>query len=224
MGKLSFSIPVGVTDRYNFIVNLVKLIQKNNAAWNIPADVVKKLEDAVGEYTDVYSVASNRNTQSPAATAARNQKWEDVSVIVSAVYTNHLLTNDTISLVDREALHIHMSSTGGSSSPAPSTTPIVSLVSEGISTLKVMYSDSTKPGAHSKPENVAFCEIHYVAGSATPPATPAECNESANISRSHALIQFAPEQRGKTVYAYARWVNHNGKTGPWSGIISAIIP
>lgn len=224
MNKLVFSIPVGSNDRYNFIINMLKLIQKNSVAWNIPADIVKKLEDAVNEYTDVYSVASNRNTQSPAATAARNQKWEEVSVIVNSVYNNHLLTNDTISSVDREALHIHLSSSGGTASPAPTTTPIVSLVSEGVSTLKVMYSDSSKPGTHSKPENVAFCEIHYVAGSATTPATPAECNESANISRSHALIQFAPEQRGKTVYAYARWVNRNGKTGPWSGIISAIIP
>jgi hypothetical protein len=56
------------------------------------------------------------------------------------------------------------------------------------------------------------------------PASQAECTDRYNIGRSHESIVFAPEQRGKTLYGFARWVNRNGKLGPWSGLFSAIIP
>ena len=133
------------------------------------------------------------------------------------------MNNDAITSADKEALHIHESAGGGSISPAPITTPFITLTSEEIGALRVIYSDSSAPGTHYKPTNVAFCELWYQIGG-TAPATPTDCNQSANISRSHAPLQFAPEHRGKAVYAFARWVNRNGKTGPWSGMVTALVP
>jgi hypothetical protein len=43
-------------------------------------------------------------------------------------------------------------------------------------------------------------------------------------SRSPLELSFDPEERGKTVYLAARWQNRRGELGPWSDIISAIIP
>ncbi len=68
-----------------------------------------------------------------------------------------------------------------------------------------------------------FCELRYQVGG-TAPATPADCNETANISRSHAALQFEPEDRGKAVYLFARWTNRNGKTGPWGGMLTGLVP
>jgi hypothetical protein len=92
-----------------------------------------------------------------------------------------------------------------------------------ISTLFVVFTDSATPASHAKPDNVAFCEINYKIDVPLP-SGPEECPDEVNISRSHTAIVFTPAQRGKVVNGYARWVNKNGKIGPWSGLITAIVP
>ncbi len=223
MSLETFSIPAGPTAQHEFAANAVKLITTNASAWNIPAEKVTKLTASFADYDAKYAVTSNPSTQSPAATVARNTAWEVLDVDLNDSYKHYLLNNDAISSADKEALHIHNSSGGGPSTTAPTTTPIISLTIEEIGALRINYSDSSAPGTHYKPDNVAFCEVWYQVGG-TAPLTPADCNESTNISRSHTPIQFAPEQRSKMVYAFARWVNKNGKVGPWSGMVAAIVP
>ena len=101
--------------------------------------------------------------------------------------------------------------------------PIVSLNAEEVSVLHVSYADAPTPSVHSKPNNVAFCELVYKID-VPAPASPADCPERANIARSHEPIVFEPLQRGKQVSAFARWVNKNGKQGPWSGVVTAFVP
>jgi hypothetical protein len=38
------------------------------------------------------------------------------------------------------------------------------------------------------------------------------------------ILTFREEDRGKTVYMAGRWKGGREQEGPWSGIISAIIP
>jgi hypothetical protein len=140
------------------------------------------------------------------------------------LYNDYLLNNDAISAADKQALNLYSVSRGGNTpSPSPSTTPIVTLSSEKISVLHVIYSDPSTPASHAKPKGVAFCELWYKIDGAAP-TSPEECTENCFISRTHDPIVFSPTQRGKTVFVYARWVNRNGKTGPWSGLVTAIIP
>lgn len=99
----------------------------------------------------------------------------------------------------------------------------MSLVAEEASVLHVIYSDPSAPGTHYKPANVAFCELVYKLGDPVP-KNAGECPERYNVCRSHEGIVFTQDQRGKTIYAFARWVNKNGKMGPWSDLVKAIIP
>jgi len=143
---------------------------------------------------------------------------------LASLYNHYIINNDAIGAADKEALNVHFTGNGsGSSSPSPTSTPVITLISEEISVLHVVYSDSTAPGTHYKPGNVAFCELCYKIGDAAPTGI-AECNERYNIARSHEGIVFTPSQRGKNIYVYARWVNKNGKVGPWSNLVSAMIP
>jgi hypothetical protein len=223
MSQETFSIPSGPTAQHEFAANAVTLITPKAVDWGVPAEKVTKMTASFTNYDAKYGITSNPTTRSPTATTARNAAWEVLIVDLNDVYKHYLLNNDAITSADKEALHIHESAGGGSITPAPITTPFVTLTSEEIGALRVIYSDSSAPGTHYKPDNVVFCELWYQIGG-TAPATPAECPESANISRSHAPLQFAPEHRGKAVYAFARWVNRNGKTGPWSGMVTALVP
>jgi hypothetical protein len=223
MSQETFSMPYGPSAQHEFAVNAVTLITPKAKDWGIVDEKVTKMNASFTDYNAKYGITNNPTTRSPAATIARNAAWDVLAVDLNDIYKHDLLNNDAITPAEKEALHIHVSAGGGTISPAPTTTPIVSLTSEEIGALRVVYSDSSAPGTHYKPDNVVFCELWYQIGG-TAPVTPAECNEKANISRSHAPLQFAPEQRGKAVYVFARWVNRNGKTGPWSGMVTALVP
>lgn len=224
MSKETYSIPTSPSSRYDFARNAIELFIANATAWGIPAEKLTSIAPKRTDYELKYAVTNNRSTQSPATTVAREASWDVLEPDLVDLYNHHVLNNDAISANDKEALHVHYLGSGGtSSSAAPTTTPVVTLSAEEISVLHPVFSDSASPASHSKPANVAFCEINYkIDGPA--PVNPAECPERANITRSHEAIVFTPAQRGKTVYAYARWVNRNGKFGPWSGLFTAIIP
>jgi len=223
MSQETFNVPSAPSAQHDYAANAVSIVTPKAKDYGVPDEKVAKMNASFTDYDAKFSVTNNPSTRSPAATIARNAAWEVMLVDLNDVYKHYLLNNDAITPADKEALHIHLSGGGGGSTPAPTTTPFVTLTSEEIGALRVVYSDSSATGTHYKPDNVVFCELWYQVGG-TAPVTPAECSESANISRSHAPLQFTPEQRGKAVYVFARWVNRNGKTGPWSGMVTALVP
>ncbi len=224
MSKETYSIPTSPSARFDFQRNAVEACTTNASLWKISTDRLTKIAPLRADYELKYAVTNNPSTQSPAATAARDAAWLPYGAALIDLYDHDILNNDDIPAEGKDMLHVHRTSTGGgTSAPAPTTTPVVSLTAEEISILHVVFSDSATPASHSKPANVAFCEIvHKI--DAPVPVTPAECPDRANITRSHEAVIFTPEQRGKTVYAYSRWVNRNGKVGPWSGMVTAIVP
>jgi len=224
MSKESYSIPTGPTARYDFQRNAIELCTTNATAWKISAERVTKIIPLQSDYILKYGVTNNRSTQSPAATAAREAAWSLLEAALIDLYDHDILNNENIPADGRNALNVHLTAVGGGTpAGAPTTTPIITLTAKEISVLHVVFADSASQGSHSKPANVAFCEVVYKLD-APAPTDPAECPERANIARSHEAIIFTPAQRGKTVYAFARWVNRNGKFGPWSGMVTAIVP
>jgi hypothetical protein len=224
MAKETYKMPVNPTACFDFQSNTINLSKANAVAWNIPEEKMKVIDQLQSDYEKKYLVANNKSTRSVATTAARDAAWELLKDELIGLYDHYILNNDAISVADKEALHLHyLVGGGGTSSPAPTTTPIVTLSSEEISVLHVNYADSASPGTHAKPDNVAFCELWYKVD-APAPVNPYDCPGRCNVSRSHDEIVFTPDDRGKIVYGYAHWVNKNGRTGPWSGLISAIVP
>lgn len=224
MSKETYSIPTGPTARYDFQRNVIEICTTNATAWKISTDRITKIIPLQSDYLLKYGVANNRSTQSPSATAAREAAWAPLEAALCDLFEQELLNNDDIPADGKNSLGIHVSAVGGGTpAPAPTTTPMVTLTAEEISVLHVVFSDSASPASHSKPANVAFCELVYKVD-APAPATPTDCPERANITRSHESVVFSPAQRGKTVYAFARWINRNGKVGPWSGLVTAIVP
>jgi hypothetical protein len=224
MSKETYSIPTSPSACYDFERDVIPLCVTNAKVWGIPDDKITSITVLRTDYELKYGVTNNRSTQSPSATAAREAAWSPLKDGLTDMFNHYLLNNDAISTEDKETLHIHLTSTGGGSpTPAPTTTPIISLTAEEISVLHVVYADSSSPTSHSKPLNVAFCEMCYKVDGAAP-ASPSECTERYNVARSHEGIVFAAEQRGKALYGFGRWVNRNGKYGPWGGMFSSIIP
>ena len=65
--------------------------------------------------------------------------------------------------------------------------------------------------------------VYFVVGEA-PVSSQAELSQSKLASHSPLELTFAPGQSGLTVTLAARWQNRRGELGPWSEIVTAIIP
>jgi hypothetical protein len=224
MSQELYSIPTGPNARYNYQRNLVERCIDGAAVWGIPADKLSAIAIKRSTYEHKYSIANNQNSQNPNATSGRDDAWTDYVPLLIDLMNTNIVNNPLISADDKKALNVHDSGgNSGVSSSAQQAAPIVGFTIEEGSALHVLYSNAATPSTHSKPENVAFCELKYKIGDPAP-ASISECIEQYNVARSHESIVFTPEQRGKKIYAYARWVNKNGKQGPWSSMISSLIP
>ena len=224
MGQESYSIPISPNGRYDYQRNLFTRCIAAATIWGVPAAKLTAAAPVRTAYETAFLAAANQATQSPALIITRDTSWDVLLPVIEDILKHHILNNAAISAADKLALGINLGdSRSVSPAAAPATMPVVSLVPEEAAALHVVYADSATPAIHSKPANVAFLEIVYKFD-APPPASPADCHERINVSRSHEAIHFEPTQRGKVIYGYARWVNRNGKQGPWSGQIMAFVP
>lgn len=224
MRKETYCLPTSPTDCFDFQRNAIDLCSANAANWNIPETKITDLNTLRADYEPKFIVTNNKNTQSPSATVARNAAWALLKFAITDLYNGSLLHNEAIDEETKKCLNIKFTSSGrGVPTPTPTTTPIVSLIADEISTLKVVYSDSGSTSTRSKPMGVAFCELCYGIDGELP-KSPNDCPQRVNISRSGETIIFQPDQRGKTVAGFARWVTKSGKFGPWSALFSAIVP
>jgi len=224
MLKRSFTVPRTLAEQYGFQQTVTQMLAQKATAWGVPEDQVTLLATQSADYESKYDEANNSQTQSPALTAARRDSWNTLETMIYSVYNRYLLYNDAISAKDRDTLHIYDVNMGGKTAyDAPTSSPQVNFSTEDVSVLHVNYTESAQSSTHRKPDGVAFCEVACKVGGDAP-ATIDDCATHYFIPRSHQEIVFNPSQRGNMVYAYARWVNRNGKTGPWGSQIMAIIP
>jgi hypothetical protein len=92
----------------------------------------------------------------------------------------------------------------------------------GPGILRIAYHDS-ETGKKAKRKDIHGCEIR-TAILATPPQSAEEIQHSEFSTRTPYTLESDLSLRGKTVYFCLRWENTLGKKGPWSEILSAVIP
>lgn len=224
--KQSYFIPQGIHARFDFQQNAVDTVKTKTTLWGIPVDVITDLSTGRAVYENWYQVCANKKTQNEVSTLGRDMAWDKYEVLIRILYDIYLMNNDKLSDEDRTAIGIHL--IGGPKTVVMkemTTTPVLIMISEEQAALHAVYTDSATPSSHAKPPKVAFLEIWATikAHGIAPPATAAECELHYNISRNHQVITFEQEERGKTFYAFARWVTTTGKQGIWSNMVFAYI-
>ncbi len=222
----TISFPKGIYARYDFQQYCVDRSIAKASAWGIVASKLTTIAPFRTDYELWYKVAANKQTQCVAATAARDTAWDKYEPMLRELYISFLLNNEAITFDEKSGLGIHIHDTKQKTAvKVPVSSPMVILSSEEISVIHVVYSDSNSTDNHAKPYGVAFMEMTAKLGLAIEaPICAADCNLRFNISRNHEAIKFEDTERGKTLFAYSRWVTSTGDLGPWSGMVSGIIP
>ena len=222
----SISIPTGVAAFFEFEKYVIAQCITNETLWGVPAPKLLSIASTKTVFENFYAITFNKQTRNVASTAARDQMWDKLELAIRDLFNTCLLNNPAITAEDKAALGIKITdSSQKTSGKVPVTTPVTSFTSEEISVLHVIIADSNNTDSHAKPHGIGYMEIAAKLDIATAaPASVADCTLRYHVSRNHEPIEFEDTERGKTFFAYSRWVKTNGDSSPWSGMVSAIIP
>lgn len=112
-------------------------------------------------------------------------------------------------------------SSQGISVPTPGTAPSVSVLTPGGCQHVIVFAHSGPRG--SRPAGSSGAEIYIAVGKKRPESLTA-FRFAAWATRSPHTLSFANEDAGRTAHYLLRWINAKGECGPWSEMVSAVIP
>ncbi|MDR0536872.1 MAG: hypothetical protein LBH04_02300 [Tannerellaceae bacterium] len=135
---------------------------------------------------------------------------------------NYQLQNPKITDADRASLGLPIHDKTHTPIGIIDTYPILTAEAQGSRHLKLDFHDKDKANK-AKPYGANGAVIAYEV-LASPPAKAADLRYTALATRTPHILEFDEPDRGKTVYIAICWQNETGHRGPWSDIVSQIVP
>lgn len=219
MGKKSY-LPRKDSELVTWAENFVLRLAAFAAAWGIPMDEVDRVRMAFDAYRELY-----RQTKSPDRTsvivAQKNEARETLTGLIRGMVEfrlkNPIITDDQLI-----SLGLHVKDKTLTPVPPPDKSPKVNLRVVANRCIEVMFQDQDTT-SKAKPTGWPGVVVAYAILS-TPPANQDELTHTVLATRTPYILEFKEEDRGKIVYIALRWQNTKGQVGPWSELMSTIVP
>jgi hypothetical protein len=221
-GKTVYYFPSKDAGVGPWVQNFVLVLTSNAARWGI----VEALVTALSALATAFQTAYAKHLQPDSGKVSTEQKNMALKVLkkgVQDMVNGHINHNEAVTLDDRVALGLNVSSSGRSPIPDPVTTVILRAAAGLVRQVTVYFTDSATPERKGKPYGVQFMELACGVFD-SPPAEIGDLPRRITASKSPVTLTFREEDRGKTVYMAGHWKGSRQQDGPWSAIISVIIP
>ncbi|MDR1408306.1 MAG: hypothetical protein LBJ23_09720 [Tannerella sp.] len=214
-------MPRREADFYAWEVILFDYLTVNLKRFGISDDVITPLVSLKGDFEKKYADAQAPATRTKTAVLAKNKAMKALKDAMRVFIHEYLTYNHLVTDVDRDNMGLPIHKSGRTPQPAPSDYPVFTVDSSMIRFLAILFRNAD--GKRAKPFGVHGAEIKW-GFSETPVVNPDELPYSAFDTRSPFHLEFKGEDRGRTVWFCLRWENMKGEKGPWSEIVSAIVP
>jgi hypothetical protein len=205
-----------------WIQNFVLVLSANAERWGIAETLVQGL----GNLSMAFRAAYTKRMQPDAGKVTVEQKNLALDALkkgVQNMVNGHINHNPAVTADDRVALGLYVYKPGRSHVPPPTTTVVLRAVPGLVRQIVVYITDSATPERKGKPYEAEYAEL-ACGVLPSPPTEVEELPRKVTASKSSVTITFREEDRGKTVYISGHWKGTRQQDGPWSGIITAVIP
>jgi hypothetical protein len=182
-------------------VEAMNALTKLHDTWNEAFDKLK------GPHTTVETLLKNE---------ARKAGEEGLNEFI----IRYLLW-EPVTDADRLSMNIHSEDNVRTPSVVPTIRVGFEVLPYKIYSVKLKFWVQETDKAHV-PANMNGVVVHWLI-SDTPIENQEELHNSRLLTKHLSILNFAPNQRGKTLYVACRWENRKGK-GEWSIIKSVVIP
>jgi hypothetical protein len=189
--------------------------------WRILDEDLEGLKARAEAAETALETAQNENTRTPVNNARCKEAFDELSRFMRDFKRRYFLS-PPLTDADYVSLGLKPHDLHPSISRVPTAQVKIETYLVGPHELGVRIVYVT--GSPEDPENKGY-RIWYsvVAPGETPPTDPEELRKSFYTQRRKDLIEFDFGDSGKTVY-FAVQVENGGKKGPWSPLVSALIP
>jgi hypothetical protein len=216
-------IPTKDKDFLQWVINCLAALFKIIDRIGFPEAVYQALAALRNTFVEKFNAAEAPETRTKITITSKTKARKALEkalrqAIGEYINRNHLVTDE-----DREAMGLPLHKTGRTPSPVATTYPDYDIDSSTIRQLTVNFYDQGQKTSKAKPAGQHGAEIKWGIRD-TPPASINDLTNSAFDTRTPFTLEFDETQRGSTVYFCLRWENTRGVKGPWSEIVSAIIP
>jgi hypothetical protein len=195
---------------------------ENQVAWGLdPEWMTNNLLARKLRWSTAYAAYKPRDTRTPLVTFEKNESRHSyessLRQLVGILRYDPRVGND-----DRRAMGICTETSRRSRNLPPDTLVKFEIDTSVIRRLGVHFRDAGS-NSRAKPRGVHGATIRW----AILPERPVRVDQLTNSAfdtRTPFVLEFEENQRGLTVYFCLCWESTTGQTGPWSGIVGAIIP
>jgi hypothetical protein len=224
MSKKSDYVPKKDADFDVWLKQLCQYVALKTSGTNaershIPKEATEKLDAAYADWYTHYSLTLKPHT--PAETLAKNLARKRAEK-VARPFVNQYLKFEPVTDADRVNISIHNKDTILTPIPKPPTRPAFTLRAYGNRVVRIDFWDE---GASTKARPYGYdgAIVHWALLD-EPPARPDDLASHFKATKRPYDLEFSEDQRGKTLYVALRWENDKGDLGPWSDILSTIVP
>lgn len=182
----------------------------------------------LGGSTGSPPVPVNPSTFTSVTVAEKNSQKIAMTTLYRA-YASQIRINPGVSNSDKTALGLNLPNNSPSPIGAPSTWPLLAIVSAGPGLHEIRYNDSATPSLRKKPFGAIGMQLFRGIGAAVI-TDPDLCHWLAQVTVNPFVSMFDPGDAGKIATYFARWITRgrqaggaNGLVGPWSASVSMTI-
>lgn len=213
-------IPNKDSELSSWAENFVSVILANEAIWGIPSEEIREIQNAIQEFRSLYEICATPARTSIIVAQKNEARKRLVSLIRGMVdfrLKNPIITDDQLI-----AMGLPVKDKIPTPVPVPSNFPFVLIRVLGRLLIEIIFY-STESIRKAKPYGCNGAVISYAILD-NPPHNQEELTHTVLATKTPYKMEFKEEERGKTVYIALRWQNTKGQLGPWSEIISTIVP
>jgi hypothetical protein len=202
--------------------NLMTTIGSNLVQWGIPEADFDGLKLKQPVWESAWGKAANRQNRTQADVVDKDAAGTDYKKAIRSFVAQWLANNARVTDADRSRLGITVKTTTRTPVAVPATSPVASIDFSVRLHHTIHFADEAGGRSKAKPAGVHGCEIYVKTGS-----EPKDVSEMTYLGTDTATpftVKYNPEQAGLIVYYRLRWVSTRGEAGPWSAIVSAVVP
>jgi hypothetical protein len=205
----------------SWVINFLKYLFQALARFGFPEEKYQELAAQRNDFAEKLETAEEPATRTTLTVQAKNDARKLLEANIRQAINQYLAYNPAVTDIDHEGLGIPIHSKSRHPAPVEKTFPWTKASTALIRHLSFDYGSSET--SKTKPAGQHGMELASVI-SDTKPANIRELTHSHFDTHTPLVIEFEEEERGKTFWYAVRWENNNGEKGPWSEIMSVVIP
>ena len=214
-------IPTNDGEFLTWVKNLSDYVKAHETGWRIDPDELAKINLQISAYEAALKKAQDPN-RGRVDVLVKNETRDALKKMVRQFVKEYLEYSHLVTDEDRERMRLPIHDTKPTHRPRPESRMALDAKPTN-SRQHTLSALNQKTGTKTKPDDAYGVKYAWEIRE-TPPDNPDSLRHAVFSRKTTHVFDFEETDRGKRVYYAAQYENAKGEAGPWSEIVSLIIP